>query len=86
MIPLVAQISIRAEGRRRFRLWIPLFLVWLLLLPVALIVLPVMAVASLVTGLNPLRVAAALLALICAAAGTCVEVHAPGTDVLVRIA
>ena len=84
MIPLFAVIGVQG-GRRRLRLWLPLFLLWLLLLPFAVLLLPVFLVAALVLRIDAWQAIGAVFSVLCAARGTHVEVAAPGRSVFVHI-
>ena len=84
MIPMLATVNI-SHPRGRIRLWAPLFLLWLLLLPLAILALPLIAVAGLVTGFNPIRFLIGVGGVLSASVGTCIDVQAPGAQVLVRI-
>jgi hypothetical protein len=85
MIPLLATVSIQPDGRRPFRLWLPLFLVWLLLLMLLLLLSPIVLIACLVCQVNPFKAVAALGGVLCSLTGTHVQIEAPGACVLVRV-
>ncbi len=85
MIPLFLVVSIRAQGQRRFRLWLPLVLIWLLLSPLLLVAIPVVMIVGALAGMNPFAALWNLLAVFCALAGTHVEVEAPDASVLVHV-
>ena len=84
MIPMVAVVAVR-HGRGRFKIWAPLFLIWLLLAPFALILAPFAAMACVVMGLNPFRVAGAWLAVLTGLSGLLVQVESPAAQVMVRV-
>jgi hypothetical protein len=84
MIPLVAVIHVRRH-KSSIRLWAPLFLIWLVLLPFALILAPFAALACVMMGLNPARVAGAWLAIFTGLSGLLIEVDSSAAQVLVRI-
>jgi hypothetical protein len=85
MIPLLATVSVHPDGRRPFRLWLPLFLVWLLLLVLLVLLSPVVLIACLICRVNPFKAVAALGGLLAALTGTLVDIQAPGACVLVRV-
>ncbi len=84
MIPMLAAIHVR-HARGAIRLWAPLFLLWIVLIPIVLVLALPVAVVCLVTGVNPIRAAAAIGGVLFALAGTRVEVESPGAAVLIRI-
>jgi hypothetical protein len=69
----------------RIRLWLPLTPLWILLAPFALLLSPALAAAPAARGVNPLRAAFAIGALLMSLAGTVVEVDAPGASIKIRI-
>ncbi len=85
MIPMFLTISVRAQGTRPIRLWLPLILVWILLLPFLVLIVPAVMILGAIAGLNPLAAAGSFFAVFCALAGTHVEVEAPDAHVLVQI-
>ena len=96
MIPMMMTIAVRhdeVDYRSGFarpeshglRLWLPLFLLWILVLPFALLLSPLILIGLAFLRLNPFRAAAALFGLLCALAGTCIEVESPGATVNIRI-
>jgi hypothetical protein len=85
MIPLFAVIGFRTPKHRRFRLWLPLFLIWLLLLPLVLVLLPFAIIGFLVLRMNPWRSLAAGWQLLAGLRGTHVEVNDREHYVLLRI-
>ncbi|MCC6735725.1 MAG: hypothetical protein IT534_06305 [Bauldia sp.] len=84
MIPMLADLTIETP-RRRFRLWLPLFLVWVLLLPFFLVALPFAAIACAVFRINPFRALGLLFALLAAVSGTEVAVQRRRTFIFIRI-
>lgn len=86
MLPMIARLHIvRMRGRRRLRLWLPLFLLWLLVLPLAIVALPVAAVVLWATGRRPLAIFAAYWRVLCAIPGTRLEVSSPRASVFVQV-
>jgi hypothetical protein len=86
MLPMVARIHVvRMQGRRRLRLWLPLFLLWLLVLPLAIVALPVAAVVLWATGRRPFAIFAAYWRVLCAIPGTRLEVNSGRASVLVHV-
>jgi hypothetical protein len=85
MIPLIAVVQIQPRHRRRFRLWLPLFLVWLLLVVLGLVLSPVILIACLIVRLNPFLTVWGLIGVFVAMAGTHIEVRAPDATILVRV-
>jgi hypothetical protein len=82
MPPLVVRLHVEGlRDGRRFRLWLPLFLIWLVILPFALVTLPVVALVLALLGHNPLRPFVAFWDVLCALPGSHVEVR--GRDALV---
>ena len=75
MIPMMAVLRVERGGKRRMRLWLPLFLLWLLALPVLIVTLPMVAVLLLAYGRNPLRLFAAYWNLLDAIPGSHIEVN-----------
>lgn len=49
--PLVIDVHVRQEDSRRFRIWLPLFLLWPLLLPLVVFVLAVTILADVVCAI-----------------------------------
>lgn len=84
MIPMIADLTVETE-RRRFRLWLPLFLVWLILLPVFLVVLPFAAIACVIVRINPFRALYLLFSVLAAVSGTEVAVQRRQTTIFIRI-
>jgi hypothetical protein len=84
MIPMLADLTVETP-RRRFRVWLPLFLVWLILLPLFLVVLPFAAIACVIVQINPFRALAVLFAVLAAVSGTEVAVQRPGATIFIRI-
>jgi hypothetical protein len=84
MIPMFAVVAVR-HGGGRFKIWAPLFLLWLLLAPFALILTPFAALACVVMGLNPFRVAVAWFAVLTGLSGLLVQVDSPAAQVTVRV-
>lgn len=85
MIPLFAVIGFRTSHQRKFRLWLPLFLVWLLLLPVVLLLFPFFLVGCLILDLNAFMAIAAGWNLMTGLRGMHVEVNDPKNYILLRI-
>ena len=83
MIPLFAVV--RANGTRRRRLFLPLFLVWLLFLPFLLLALPFVLLFALAGPARTWRGVRAFLAVLCAVHGTRVEMSAPHRSLLVHV-
>ena len=84
MIPLLAVVHVRyAKGG--FSFWAPLGLVWLLLAPLAVLLAPLFAVGCIAMRVPPARAFAGVMAVVCAAAGTLVEVDTHDTSVRVRL-
>ncbi len=80
MIPLFAVIRVK-----RFRLWVPLFIVWLLLLPFALVLLPLMILACLAIRVNPWRALGTFWQVFTGMAGANIEVNDENAAVQIRI-
>lgn len=85
MIPLFLVVGFRTRRSRRFKLWLPLFLVWLLLLPLVLVLLPFAIVACLLARINPLNAIARGWQLLAGLAGVHVEIEDPTHYVMVHI-
>lgn len=85
MIPSMLVVGIRKNGRRGFRLWIPLFLIWLVLLPLVLVLLPLAFVVLLIVRVNPFRAFSGLWRVVAGLKGTHIEVDDGEAAVLVRI-
>lgn len=88
MIPWSAFVCIewaRFHRKRRFSLWIPLFLIWLLLLPLVLILFPVVAIACLVLRINLLRLYTTAWGIVTGLRHTRVEVRTPTVKILVNV-
>lgn len=90
--PMLLHVRVGAPDRRRFGLWLPLFLVWLILLPLVVLVLAVSIVVDLVLLLVGERYHHYTLLLfrcygvVTATRGMEVRIHADRTDVDVRFA
>jgi hypothetical protein len=84
MIPLIAIVSVR-HPKGCVRVWAPLFLAWLVLAPLAVLLAPFALLACAVTGVNPVRMTGAALAVLTGLSGLLVEVESPAARVLVRI-
>ena len=74
MPPLAATLHVARNGKR-FRIWLPLFLVWLIVLPFALVTVPVVVMVLALLGRHPLRVFAAAWSVLCATPGSRIEVN-----------
>ena len=96
MIPMMMTLAVRHDGVDRYtgqvrpegdglRLWLPLFLLWILVAPFALLLSPLLLIGMAYLRLNPFRASAALFGLLCAFAGTRIEVESPGASVNIRI-
>jgi hypothetical protein len=83
MIPLFA--IIRVDGRRRFQMRLPLFLMWLLLLPFLLLFLPFLVLFALLMPVRVWRGSRAFLSLLGAVRGTRVQMSAPGRSLFVHV-
>lgn len=83
MIPLFAVV--RVDGRSRWQLPLPLFLLWLLLLPLVLLALPVLVLFALIMPARVWRGSRAFLSLLGAVRGTRVEMSAPGRSLFVYV-
>lgn len=84
MIPMLADLRVETE-RRRYRFWLPLFLVWLLLMPLFVLVLPFAAIACVVFRINPFHALGLLFAVLAAFSGTEVAVQRRRTFIFIRI-
>ncbi|MGV8839087.1 MAG: hypothetical protein ACWA6X_02160 [Bauldia sp.] len=84
MIPMLADLRVETD-RRRFRLWLPLFLVWLLLLPLFVLVLPFAVIACIVVRIDPFRALGLLFAVLAAVSGTEIAVQRRRTLIFIRI-
>jgi hypothetical protein len=90
--PMLLHVRVKAPHRRRFGVWLPLFLVWLILLPIVVLVLMVSIVADLALFLVGERYHHYTLLLfrsygvLAAARGMEVRIHADTTDVDIRFA
>ena len=93
MIPLVCTIRVKRPGGRRFRIWIPLFLLWpfiiVLFVVVELLVILACAVLLFIWPREAVKIALALpaaLYVLLQATGLQVEIAEPGQgDVLVEL-
>ena len=90
MIPMVMHIYISEEGKKKFRLFIPLILVWILLLPLLVILLPFLLIAALLawpSGYGRLLLSAIpmLLSVIGSLSGLRIHVEDRGKQVHVMI-
>jgi hypothetical protein len=86
MPPLMVRLHVaRLGGARRFRLWLPLFLIWILVLPFAVVTLPVMALVLALLGRHPLRMFGALWSMLCALPGSHLEVNGPRASVFLHV-
>ncbi len=89
-IPMIMRIRIKEAEGKRFRLFIPLFLVWLLLFPLLLLAAPFILIAAAVTwkrgygrillGIYPL-----LIAVIGTLSGLHIQVESPDNQTLISI-
>ena len=84
MMPLLAIVRVR-HSRGDFTLWAPLFLLWLLLAPVAVLAAPFFLGACLVRRFPPVTAASGVLGMLCALAGSSIEVDAPSAFVCIRL-
>jgi hypothetical protein len=85
MIPLFAILRVHTSRRRRFGLWLPLFLLWLLLLSLALLLLPIFVIGCLIARMNPWRVFIAGWQVLTGLRGTHIEFEQAQSKVLLRI-
>ncbi len=83
-MPLLAIVRVRRAGGG-FTIWAPLFLLWLVLAPVAVLAAPFFLVVCLVRGLPPIGAVAGVLGVVCALAGSRIEVDAPDASVRIRL-
>ena len=91
MPPLVMKVRIEEAGRRRLRLWLPLFVLWLLLLVLAVPLLALMLAADLALALTGRRAvvtsaAFGVLRLLGALRGLRVDVAGAGSGNRVQVA
>lgn len=91
MPPLMLRVRIEEAGRRRLRLWLPLFVLWVLLLVLAVPLLALMLVADLVLALAGRRAVVTTAALgtvrlLCALRGLRVDVGSPSSGNRVQVA
>jgi hypothetical protein len=85
MTPNIAVIRFDNPYARRFRLWVPLFLLWIpfiLVLPFLLLVLLVVCLGCKIDFFHTLRVAWGIL---CALPGTHVRVQAQANDIQIEL-
>jgi hypothetical protein len=85
MIPLIAIVRIRHDGKSGFSLWIPLVLIWLLLLPFALLLSPFALIYCVFKRINPFKAVAALFGLLNGLTGTRIEVENARSSVYVVV-
>jgi hypothetical protein len=83
MMPLF--VTVRADGRRRIQLHLPLFLIWLLLLLILVVATPLILLLALLAPVRIWRGSRAILSLISAVRGTRVEMIAPGRSLLMHV-
>jgi hypothetical protein len=62
MIPIMMKILIREEGKKGFRLYIPLILIWIVLFALLIILLPFLLLAAIIAW--PMGYGRAILAVI----------------------
>ncbi|MFQ5808629.1 MAG: hypothetical protein ACE5JM_03330 [Armatimonadota bacterium] len=88
--PSVMRLRVVDEGRRKIRIWLPLFLFWPILLLLAIALLPIVLLIALICG-GPRGVGRALLgawylyAAVCHLRGLNIEVSGEGDEVLVSV-
>ncbi len=85
--PLLLRVRVQS-GRRRFGLWLPLFLIWAPIFLLALALFPLVLVLALVLwprGLGrPLLLAGpAIFRIVCALRGLLIDVHSPPEQVYI---
>ena len=85
MMPMFLTVSVRAEGRRPTRIWLPLVLLWVLLAPLLVLAVPAVMVLGALCRVNPFAAVGRLFGVLFALAGTHVEVEAPDASVFVHI-
>ena len=88
--PLFLRVYVKEKGKRRFCLWLPLFLLWALLLLLFIILLPFIVVAGVILmvlgkGGFLFGICLGTGRLICALRGLRVSVDSGDTKVLVSI-
>jgi hypothetical protein len=86
--PSVLRVRVEEAGRRRFRLWLPLFVIWPFALLIALLLSPFVIVASALLwprgwGRTVLLIGPHAFRLFCALRGLEVDVHDGSEHVLV---
>jgi len=52
MIPMIMKIHIHERGKKRIRLWIPMFLIWLLLFVLMIILSPIFLLVGIVAWIR----------------------------------
>jgi hypothetical protein len=83
----VFQIMVRRKPTGgQFFFGVPLFAVWLCLLPLAILAFPLIAIVSLVEGINPFTLAAALCRTLASLKGTHVEFEDEQRTFVLRVA
>ncbi len=88
--PSIIRLRIVDNGRKKIRLWLPLFLIWPLVLVLATGLLPIVLLVTLI-GWGPGKVkavvqaGAALCSAVCYLRGLTVEVRGEGDEVLVSV-
>jgi hypothetical protein len=85
MIPRRLVIRVVSVPGRRFRLYLPLWLLWPVLLPFAVVLVPIAGVWCIVRRVNPLRVSCAVWRLVGSISGTHVEIEHPHGSFLMSI-
>jgi hypothetical protein len=85
MIPLMMVLHVRKRNGHFVRLWLPLFLLWLLALPLLILLLPICFVACVIGGVKPFRGIRVFWTLLCAVAGTRIEVDTPRSFVFMHV-
>ena len=88
--PLFLRVYVREKGKRRFCLWLPLFLLWVILFLLFILLLPFIVVAGIVLmmmgrGSILFGICLGFGRLICALRGLRVTVDSEDTKVLVSI-
>jgi len=88
MIPMVMFLAISERGKKKFRLYIPLFLIWILVFALLLAALPFILTAALLAwpsgyGNVLLRTIPMLLSVIWGLSG--LKIHIEGRDKLVYL-
>jgi hypothetical protein len=88
MIPMIMRLYIVEEGKKKLRLYLPLFLLWFLMLPFVILLIPFVLLAALVLwpsgrGKNILRAGPAFVAVLSALSDLRIHIEKPGSKVLI---